>query len=207
MASQLYTTCDLGLATSPAFLQSYTSCRRNYSFGEKAITKCGGAPFGCAVFLNMEYGVSVLGAPLSVMTIPWAASKFKAASCYSVHPLILSATDIACWFPSGLGLGQNLPKWLTQVDSVPRQAAFNVQVQVHTHIRLEWQRNLPNIEDRVLRKEATYGFNRTGFTVTKVFITFCYHQAPCTILAWGDVWNAAGNKPWRSQFRSTSHAC
>ena len=41
---------------------------------------------------NMDYGVSVLGGLLLVMKVRWAASKFKATSCYSVHPLILSTT-------------------------------------------------------------------------------------------------------------------
>ena len=44
--------------------------------------------------LNMEYGVSVLGGPLSVMQVSWPASKFKATSYYSVHPAILSATQL-----------------------------------------------------------------------------------------------------------------
>ena len=43
----------------------------------------------------MYYGVSVLGGPLSVMQVWWAASRFKATSYYSVHPIILSATHIS----------------------------------------------------------------------------------------------------------------
>ncbi len=34
-------------------------------------------------FLNMDYGVSVFGGPLSVMKVPWATLKFKAISYYS----------------------------------------------------------------------------------------------------------------------------
>ena len=49
----------------------------------------------------------------------------------------------------------------------------------------------------MLRKEATYSFNQTGFTATKVFTTFHYHHAPCTILAWGD----AG---WKEQAKALS---
>ena len=47
-----------------------------------------------SVHLNMDYMVSVLGGPLSVMQVSWAASKFKATSYYSVHPVILSATHM-----------------------------------------------------------------------------------------------------------------
>ena len=43
---------------------------------------------------SMDYGVSVLEGPLWVMKVPCTASKFKATSSYSVHPLILSATHI-----------------------------------------------------------------------------------------------------------------
>ena len=46
-----------------------------------------------SVHLNIDYMVSVLGGPLSVMQVSWAASKFKATSYYSVHPVILSATQ------------------------------------------------------------------------------------------------------------------
>ena len=42
----------------------------------------------------MPSPVSVLGCPPSAMKVPWAASKFKATSYYSVHPLILSATHM-----------------------------------------------------------------------------------------------------------------
>ena len=45
--------------------------------------------------LNMDYRVSVLGSPLSVMQVSWPASKFKATSYYSVHPVILSATHMS----------------------------------------------------------------------------------------------------------------
>ena len=51
-------------------------------------------PLSVLQVLNMDYGVSVLGGPLSVMKVPCAASKFKATSYYSVHPLILSAIHI-----------------------------------------------------------------------------------------------------------------
>ena len=46
-----------------------------------------------SVHLNMDFGVSVLGGPLSVMQVSCAAPEFKATSYYSVHPLILSATQ------------------------------------------------------------------------------------------------------------------
>ena len=45
-----------------------------------------------SVHVSMDYGVSVLGGPLSVMQVSWAASKFKATSYCSVHPIILSAS-------------------------------------------------------------------------------------------------------------------
>ena len=45
-----------------------------------------------SVHLSMDYGVSVLGGPLWVMQVSWAASKFKATSYCSVHPIILSAS-------------------------------------------------------------------------------------------------------------------
>ena len=53
-----------------------------------------GGPLSVLQVLNMDSGVSVLGGPLSVMKVPRVASKFKAASYYSVHPLILSATHM-----------------------------------------------------------------------------------------------------------------
>ena len=55
-----------------------------------------GGPLSVAQLFCMDYGVSVLEGPLMVMKVPPAASKFKATSYYSVHPLVLSATDIAC---------------------------------------------------------------------------------------------------------------
>ncbi len=56
---------------------------RNYLFGENAITKCGGSPIGFAAFENGLWGMG-FGGPLSVVKVPWAASKFKATSYYSV---------------------------------------------------------------------------------------------------------------------------
>ena len=154
-STQLYrpTSTAHRLATCPAaFLQSSMSYGRNYSFEENAITKRGGYTFGCAAF---EYGLWGIGFGRGPIGYEGSVNrfKFKAASYYSVYPLILSATHKACSFPRGLGLGRNLPTWLTQVDSVPRQAAFNVQV--HTHRIIEWQRNWPNIDETMLRKEAT----------------------------------------------------
>ena len=96
-STQLYrpTSTAHRLATCPASLQNSLSYGRNYLVGENAITKCGGGPFRSCSFLNMDYGVSVLGGPLLLTKVSWAASKFKAASYYSVHPLILSATHKA----------------------------------------------------------------------------------------------------------------
>ena len=59
-----------------------------------------GGPQSVLQVSNMEYGVSVWRGPLSVMKVPWAASKFKATSYYSVHPLILSATHV--WLAGSL---------------------------------------------------------------------------------------------------------
>ena len=56
-------------------------------------------PLSVLQLLNMDSGVSVLGGPLSVMKVPWATSKFKATSYYSVHPLILSATHMDIFDP------------------------------------------------------------------------------------------------------------
>ena len=53
-----------------------------------------GGPLSALQVLNVDYGVSVLGGLLSIIKFAWATSKFKATSCYSVHPLILSATHI-----------------------------------------------------------------------------------------------------------------
>ena len=39
-----------------------------------------GGPLSVLQVLSMDYGVSALGGPLSVMKGPWAASKFKATS-------------------------------------------------------------------------------------------------------------------------------
>ena len=61
-----------------------------------------GDPLSVLQVLNTDYGVSVLGGPLSVTKVPWAASKFKGAS-YSVHLLIWSANLISpssCWVVS-----------------------------------------------------------------------------------------------------------
>ena len=100
------------------FLQSSMSYTDEITrLGKMPSPKMGG-PLSVAQLLNMDYGVSVLGGPVSVMKVPWTDSKFKATSYYPVHPLILSATHKACSFPSGLGLGRYLPKWLTQGDSV-----------------------------------------------------------------------------------------
>ena len=46
--------------------------------------------------LNMDYGVPVLGDRPSVMQVSWAASTFKAASYYSVHPLICQLLISIC---------------------------------------------------------------------------------------------------------------
>ena len=92
-----------------------------------------GGPISVMQFLNMDYGVSVLGGPLLITKVPWTTSKFKATSYYSVHPEIFVGYYTACVFPNGVGLGRYLPTWLTQVDS--RQAAFNVQA--HTHIIID----------------------------------------------------------------------
>ena len=114
-------------------LQSSMSYGRNYSFGENAITKCGGPPFGCAAF---EYGLWGIGFGRSPIGYEGSLNRFKVQGNFLLLYLSTNFVGyyIACSFPSGLGLGQNLPK-LTQVDSVPRQAAVNVQV--HTHRIIE----------------------------------------------------------------------
>ncbi len=56
-----------------------------------------GGPQSVLQVSNMEYVVSVGRGPLSVMKVPWAASKFKATS---YHPLILSATHV--WLAGSL---------------------------------------------------------------------------------------------------------
>ena len=55
---------------------------RNRPHKENAITKSNvGGPPSFLQLLNTDYGVSVLGGPLSVMKVPcWAASKFKPTS-------------------------------------------------------------------------------------------------------------------------------
>ena len=74
---------------------AYMSCGQNYFFGENVITKCEGSAIGLAGFeYRLRHRVSILGGPLSVVKVPWAASKLKATSYYSVHPLILSATHL-----------------------------------------------------------------------------------------------------------------
>ena len=45
-------------------------------------------------------GVSVLGGPLSVMKVWWAASNFKATPYYSLHPLSFSDTHIYIYVQS-----------------------------------------------------------------------------------------------------------
>ena len=65
-----------------------------------------------SVHLNMDYGASVLKGPLWVMEVSWAASKFKATSYYSVHPLILSAAHVTC-LASALA-SQKLARWFSE---------------------------------------------------------------------------------------------
>ena len=69
-----------------------------------------------SVHLNMDYGVSVLGGPLSVLQVSWAASKFKATSYYSVHPIILSATHIRTGDLEG-GTPQNSARSKSRITS------------------------------------------------------------------------------------------
>ena len=74
------------IACSSMFFHSSSNATdENYLFGENAITKWGGT-LRVSQVLNMD--------SLLVMKFPWAASKFKVTSYYSVdsvHPLILSA--------------------------------------------------------------------------------------------------------------------
>ena len=85
-----------------------------------------------SVHLNIDYGVSVLGGPLSLMQVSWAASKFKATSYYSVHPIILSATHMIykfffASFPFGLvpKLKRGVGDWATLSHRVPDESGLN----------------------------------------------------------------------------------
>ena len=64
---------------------------------------------------NMDYGVSVLGGPLSVMQVSWAVSY------YSVHPIILSATHIYV-NPQWKRIGDDCWSWLCSSSSAIQQA-------------------------------------------------------------------------------------
>ena len=84
-----YRLVSVGVSVGPAYLPMFLQKQRKKV---KPYLK-----LMASVHLNMDYGVSVLGGPLSVMQVSWAAAKFKATSYYSVHPLILSATHMYIW--------------------------------------------------------------------------------------------------------------
>ena len=101
-----YRLVSVGVSVGPAyFLQKHAKARFKHAWAvwkapqkkERKKERKKWSPIWnwvASVHLNMDYGVSVLGGPLSVMQVSWAASKFKATSYYSVHPIILSATHI-----------------------------------------------------------------------------------------------------------------
>ena len=114
-----YRLVSVGVSVGPAyFLQKHAKARFKHAWAvwkapqkkERKKERKKVKPYlklMASVHLNMDYGVSVLGGPLSVMQVSWAASKFKATSYYSVHPIILSATHM-CIKPVGSLSGKTL---------------------------------------------------------------------------------------------------
>ena len=117
-----YRLVSVGVSVGPAyFLQKHAKARFKHAWAvwkaprkkERKKERKKVKPYlklMASVHLNMDYGVSVLGGPLSVMQVSWAASKFKATSYYSVHPIILWATHILMCLCSSSLLGE-VTRW------------------------------------------------------------------------------------------------
>ena len=72
--------CEVEMNPWSIYIYKYMSHGRNYSFGENAITKCGTVPYRFCSFWIVDFrGIGFGGGG------PWAASKFKATSYFSVH--------------------------------------------------------------------------------------------------------------------------